>query len=83
MAVKKNKKTYPDNVRVSYEKYFIRRADAGLTEQEMAEKVGVSVSQLSRWRTGKSTPSVRTLYKISMALNCKVSDFFDVFPKVI
>lgn len=82
MAVKKNK-NYPDNIRVSYEKYFVRRADKGLSEADMAERIGISTSQLSRWRTGHSVPSIRTLYKISIILECKVSDFFEVYPKVI
>ena len=74
---------FPKTITASYEKYFIRRADRGLTETEVAKKIGINVSSLSRWRNGLATQSLKTLVKLAKLLDCNVSDFFEELPKVI
>lgn len=41
------------------------RAAAGLTQAQLAKKVGTSQSMVARWESGAQVPSVRTLMKIA------------------
>lgn len=51
------------------------RVNARMTQQELAEKLGVSRHSLSMWETGKAKVSKRTLLAISAATGCDVEDF--------
>ena len=82
MKFQKNR-YYPDNISVSYDKYFMMRAEKGLSESDVAKMAGITASMLSRWRRGLSTPSLKTLHKIATVFECKVSDFFEELPEVI
>jgi predicted transcriptional regulator len=44
------------------------RKEAGLTQQELADKAGVRQETLSRIESGKHTPTLKTLKKIDKAL---------------
>lgn len=45
-----------------------------ISQAELADKLGVSQSQVSQYIHGKSTPSFGRLYMISKILECSVSD---------
>lgn len=49
----------------------------GTTQKELAERVGLSTTSLSRIITGDQTPSLETLEKIAVALGCDVSELFE------
>jgi transcriptional regulator with XRE-family HTH domain/quercetin dioxygenase-like cupin family protein len=53
------------------------RLHRGLTLRGLARAVGVSASLVSQIETGKSQPSVSTLYAITKALDISVEDVFD------
>ncbi|HEX6472967.1 MAG TPA: cupin domain-containing protein [Streptosporangiaceae bacterium] len=53
------------------------RLHRGLSLRGLARAVGVSASLVSQIETGKSQPSVSTLYAITKALNISVEDVFD------
>ena len=53
------------------------RLQRGLTLRGLARAVGVSASLVSQIETGKSQPSVSTLYAITKALDISVEDVFD------
>jgi transcriptional regulator with XRE-family HTH domain/quercetin dioxygenase-like cupin family protein len=53
------------------------RLERGLTLRGLARAVGVSASLVSQIETGKSQPSVSTLYAITKALDISVEDVFD------
>jgi len=44
--------------------------EAGFTQQEIADKIAVSVQTVNRFKSGKITPSIQTL--------CKIADAFGV-----
>jgi DNA-binding XRE family transcriptional regulator len=44
------------------------RKKAGMTQTELAEKIGSSKSYISRVETGKTEPKVSTFYRIASAL---------------
>jgi len=53
------------------------RARRDVTIRALARDIGVSPSLISQIETGKSQPSVSTLYAISSALNLPLGDLFD------
>lgn len=48
-----------------------------LTLEEMAEKSGYSVSQLSRWENGASNIPSERLPALALAYECRIADIFD------
>lgn len=58
----------------SHEKMKIIRQHRGLTQKEVAERMGTSVQNYSQYENGKRTPKLSTLEKIAAALDCAVAD---------
>lgn len=56
------------------------RLRGGMSLRGLARAVGVSASLISQIETGKSQPSVSTLYAITRALGVSVEDVFDAEP---
>ncbi|MEU6355471.1 XRE family transcriptional regulator [Streptomyces sp. NPDC047072] len=54
------------------------RLERGLSLRALAREVGVSASLVSQIETGKSQPSVSTLYAITTALSISVESLFEV-----
>lgn len=48
------------------------RKNAGLTQQELAERIGANKGYISRLERGLIIPSVSTLYKIAAAMGLSV-----------
>lgn len=53
-----------------------------MSQEDLAEKSGVSTGQISLIETGKSAGSPETLEKLADALNCEVGELFDVKPEI-
>ena len=53
------------------------RKVAQLTQEQLAELVGIHPTYVGKLETGKNNPSVKMLYKLSRALKIKLSDIFD------
>lgn len=53
------------------------RKETGLTQEALAFKVGIHQTYIGKIESGKSNPSTIMLFKISRALNVKLSDIFD------
>lgn len=56
-------------------KIKLARKNAGLTQAELAEKIGMSAKQLSRIEIGSFVPSLFTFLKIIQELNIDISEF--------
>ena len=56
-----------------------KRAERGMTQQELADLIHEERAHVSRWETGKYNPNVITALKIAKALKCKVEDLFSEF----
>jgi len=54
------------------------RQAAGMSLRELARRLGVSPSFVSQFETGKSQPSVATLYSLSQVLDVSIDDLFEV-----
>lgn len=48
------------------------RARAGLTQEELAQRMGTSQSAIARLESGRSRPSTRTLEKLAAATGSKL-----------
>lgn len=53
------------------------RANLGLTQEEAAEHIGISISLLSKMEQGVRTPSVSTAKKIGTAMDLPWTIFFE------
>lgn len=51
------------------EKIAVIRKQQGLTQQQMADKIGIHVSQYKRYESGSSQPTLEVFRKITLALN--------------
>ena len=45
------------------------RKESGFTQQQMADKIGMHVSQLKRYEAGASQPTIDVFRRITLALN--------------
>lgn len=50
------------------------RTEAKLTQAELAEKLGVTQRDISRWETGKRVPSALMVKKMAQVLDCRMDD---------
>ena len=48
------------------------RADAGLTQEELAERMGTKQAAVARWEGGKVMPSTRTLARLAKATGTRL-----------
>lgn len=66
---------------MSFGKQILRlRIQSKTTQQEVSQLTGLAVSYLSRLENNRVTPSIRTLSKISKALQVPITAFFDSEP---
>ena len=52
------------------------RLKAGLTQSQLAEKVGTDRSTVTKWELGESFPRASMIPALAAALNCSVADLF-------
>ena len=54
-----------------------RRWMVGMTQQQLAEKVGIKFQQIQKYETGMNRVSASRLYEIARTLDVPVSHFFE------
>lgn len=59
------------------------RKRLGLSQQDLADKVGVDGSLICYWENGKRLPSAKLLPTLAYALDCRVGDLYDPEDLVI
>lgn len=55
----------------------MRRIAIGITQDQLAEKLGVDRSTVAKWELGKSYPRTSLLPRISEVLGCTVDELFE------
>ena len=55
-------------------KYRLKKS---LTQEFLAEKVGIHPTYVSKLESGKNNPSIKMLYKITRTLEIKLPELFD------
>lgn len=53
------------------------RKAAGLTQQELADKLGVIQQQVAKWEAAGANPQTKTLKRIAEALGCSIDDLIE------
>ena len=53
------------------------RLQNNLTQEELAEKIGIHPTYVGKLEAGKNNPSVMMIYKFSIALKIDIMDLFD------
>lgn len=56
--------------------YYRKRI--GLTQSQLAEKLGVKTTTVSTWERGASSPDIETLYDICRILGVSLDDMYGV-----
>ena len=60
------------------------RKERGFTQQQMADKIGMHVSQLKRYETATSQPTIEVFRRIALALNVSADMLlFDAKPDIL
>ena len=55
----------------------VLRAEAGWSQQDLAEKLGVSRQTVNALERGKYDPSLPLAFRIARLFNCRIEDVFD------
>ena len=58
-----------------------RRKRMGLTQEELAEKVGVSKSAIAKWETNRGLPDRDNLKRLSDVINVPLDEFYRLINK--
>lgn len=53
------------------------RLQNNLTQEELAEKIGIHPTYVGKLEAGKNNPSVMMIYKFSIALKIDIMNLFD------
>jgi len=53
------------------------RKKKGLTQEDVAHKAGIAVSQVGRIERGNLNPSISTMFVIAMAMDIEPKELFD------
>ena len=53
------------------------RREKGMTQGQLAEKVGCYTKDISRWETGKHRPAAESLKALAEALECTMDDLIE------
>ena len=53
------------------------RKNKGLSQEELADKVGVSRQAVSKWEAGNSYPDMEKMLQMCQILNCHLEDLMD------
>lgn len=60
-----------------------RRAEVGMTQEDLADKAEVARSFVSAMERGEKAPTIRTVWRLGAALNCKPSDLWLTTERLI
>ena len=63
-------------IKIVGESIATRRRRAGMTQEELAGKLGIASDTLSRMAKGRFAPKISRFRDIASALNCSVADLF-------
>lgn len=58
------------------------RKKSGLSQVELAEKLGLTYQAISKWETAKCAPDISLLPMMAELFECSIDDLFSFIPKV-
>lgn len=54
---------------------------SGMTQKELAQKLGVTPSRISNWEQGANCPTIDILFKVCEVLGVSINDIYGVYPE--
>ena len=69
--------TIKKNISKNIAKY---REAAGISQKELARKLGVVPSRISNWETGANCPTIDILFEVCDILDVSINDIYGVYP---
>ena len=69
--------TIKKNISRNISKY---REASGMSQKELAKKLGVVPSRISNWETGANCPTIDILFEVCEILNVSINDIYGVYP---
>lgn len=69
--------TIKKNISKNIAKY---REQKGLSQKELAKRLGVVPSRISNWETGANCPTIDILFNVCEILNVSINDIYGVYP---
>jgi len=52
---------------------IVARLEAGLTQRQMAERLGIKQPALARWEAGETLPTLTTLHRVAQVLGLELT----------
>lgn len=56
------------------------REDAGFSQRELAQQLGITPSRISNWEQGANCPTIDILFEVCRALHVSINDIYGVYP---
>lgn len=56
------------------------REACGMSQKELAQRLGVVPSRISNWETGANCPTIDILFEVCEILNVSINDIYGVYP---
>lgn len=57
------------------------RKAKGLTQEALAQKLGICQSSIAMWENRRAVPSLATMKKVAMALDCELIEVVNCFQE--
>lgn len=69
--------TIKRNISKNISKY---REACGMSQKELAQRLGVVPSRISNWETGANCPTIDILFEVCEILDVSINDIYGVYP---
>lgn len=70
-----------DDIRKNISKNITKyRENAGFSQRELAQQLGITPSRISNWEQGANCPTIDILFEVCRALHVSINDIYGVYP---
>lgn len=56
------------------------RENAGFSQRELAQQLGITPSRISNWEQGANCPTIDILFEVCKALHVSINDIYGIYP---
>ena len=70
-----------DNIKKNISKNITKyRENAGFSQRELAQQLGITPSRISNWEQGANCPTIDILFEVCRVLHVSINDIYGVYP---
>ena len=70
-----------DNIKKNISKNIKKyRENAGFSQRELAQQLGITPSRISNWEQGANCPTIDILFEVCRVLHVSINDIYGVYP---